>query len=315
MKKLLTLLLMFVMVLSLAACEKSETVRFATPKSDWAGLGLIAVEKGFFEKQGLNVKVSYVDTGVQAMQAIVSNSVDFAAIVDTNVATLGFSGNENIMVLASTNNYSASAIVARKSAGINKPKDLKGKRLAVSFGTTSEIYAERLLRNYGLSLNDVKIHKLAPGAIGAALISKSVDAISSWEPWNYNAAKAIGDDAIVFKEPAVYTGNMFLVVNREFAKSNKATTIKFLKAMKEAADFAKNNPTDAQAILASVINLDLEVVQNIWNGLDYDVTFDNDYINRVIKIGEYYKKDNANTGKAFPDYAEYFDGSFFKEIK
>ena len=276
---------------------------------------MIAIEKGFFKEQGLSVKVSYVDTGVQAMQALVSGSVDFASVVDTNLATLGFSGNEEVIILASTNNYVASAIVARKSSGIYNPKDLKGKKLAISSGTTSEIYADKLLKKYGLSFNDVEIVKLAPGAIGAALISKAVDAISSWEPWNYNTVKTIDDDAIIFKEPAVYTGNMFLGVNKGFANNNKAITVKFLKAMKEAADFAKSNPVEAQAILAGVINLDTEVVQNIWEGLDYDVTFSNEYVDRVIKIGEYYKEDKANTGKALPDYTKYFDGSFIKEIK
>ena len=319
MKKLLVLALLCAIAFTFVACGNKtgelETVRFTSPKSDWAGLGLIAIEKGYFEKQGLNVEVSYVDTGVQAMQALVSGSVDFASVVDTNVATLGFSGNEEVSIVASTNNYTASAIVARKSSGISTPADLKGKKLAISSGTTSEIYAVRLLEKYGLTLNDVEISKIAAGAIGASLISKAVDAISSWEPWNYNAIKAIGDDAITFREPAVYTGNMFLGVNKEFAKNNKATTVKFLKAMKEAANFAKSNPSEAQATLAGVINLDLEVMQSIWDGLDYDVTFSNEYIDRVTKIGEYYKEDEANKGKVFPDYSKYFDGSFAKEVK
>ena len=317
MKKLLSLAPTLAMAFIISACDNKskETVRFATVKSDSAGLAAIAIEQGFFKKQGLDVKVFYVDAGVQAMQALVSGSVDFASVVDTNVATLGFSGNEEVLVLASTNNYTASTIVARKSAGIDSPKDLKGKRLAISSGTTSEIYADRLLKKYGLSFNDVEIRKLAPGAIGAALVSKNVDAVSVWEPWGYNAAKAVGDDTIRFKEPSVYTANMFLAANREFANNNRAATVKFLQAMKNAANFAKNNPDKAQAILAKVINLDLEIVQNIWDGSDYDITFDNEYIDRVIKVGKFYKEDKANAGKALPDYAKYFDGSFAGETK
>ena len=288
--------------------KEMKTIRFAIPKSDWAGLGLIAIEKGFFKQQGLNIEVSYVDAGIQAMEALISNSADFVAVVDKNIVDLDASVNKNISIVASTNISTASAIIARKSAGIRIPEDLKGKRLAISPGTTSEAYAEKMLQKYGLSIKDIDVIKIPADKITDTIISKSVDAISTWEPWASRASRTIGDDAAILKDPEVYAGNMFLGASKEFANNNKATVVKFLKAMEAAADFVKNNPSEAQVLLANIVNMDLSDVQDIWLAHDYNITFGNKYhIDRVIEITRYLDEDKPEKVKWFPNYPNFFE--------
>jgi len=216
-----------------------------------------------------------------------------------------------VSVIASINTNSSVSIVARKSAGINEPTDLKGKKLALSPGTSAEIYAMDFIDKYNLS-DDIEVVKMQANTISAAIISKSVDAISSWGPYLYNAQETLGEDSICFRGTDVY--DMFLGVNNGYTNRNKDIIVRFLKAIMKAATFAKDNASEAQKIVAKILNLDLEIVKGIWEFHDFKVELNVDNLSRVIDIAEHYKGDNANSGKPFPEYSDYFDYSLMEEM-
>jgi len=313
MKRLLTISFIIVIVITFTSCRNkgAETIRFAVARHDWAGLAMIAAEKGYFEEQGLNVEVIYLPTGVECLDALISNSVHIGTIASVNVANLGYSGNTNISVVASINTNSSTGIIARRSAGINTPEDLRGKRIAFSPGTTSEIFLARFLEMYNLT-GDVELVRMQINTISAAIIARSVDAICSLGPFLYNAEKALGDDAISFRENDYH--DMYIGVNTSFANENRDSVLRIIQALEEAAVFANDNVSEAHEIVARIVNLDLDVVMAIWEFHDFSVRLSSENLDRVIGIGEYYRNEEVNRNRTFPDYSVYFDYSFMEDL-
>ncbi len=96
-------------------------------------------------------------------------------------------------------------IVGRRSSGIAKLDDLKGKRIATIPNTSSGYFLHKMLKSAGLTLDDVTVVPIMPlSDMPKALAERKVDAVTIWEPEMENAAEAIGADAIEFSGKGVY---------------------------------------------------------------------------------------------------------------
>ena len=96
-------------------------------------------------------------------------------------------------------------IVARRSAGIARVADLKGKRVATIPQTSSGYFLHRMLAKEGLSFADIVARPIVPLAgMTEALRKGEVDAVVIWEPESENAAQVLGSDLIEFSGEGVY---------------------------------------------------------------------------------------------------------------
>ena len=91
-------------------------------------------------------------------------------------------------------------IIARRSAGIRRVADLRGKKVAVTVNTSSQYFLHRLLLGAHVGDADVQLVGLEGQDMPAALENRTVDAVSIWEPHAENAFRAIGSDAVVFED-------------------------------------------------------------------------------------------------------------------
>ena len=142
----------------------------------------IALERGFFEKHGLDVTIARpYATGVDALNALQAGESE---IVQVGVPMIG--AVLRGMDLVALGNYSGNAtklgsdatvaLVAREGSGID-PKNLatlKGKKIAASFGTINHLYALALIEKAGLTPADVTLVNTPPPDMTVALLSKGV---------------------------------------------------------------------------------------------------------------------------------------------
>ena len=150
----------------------------------------IALERGFFEKHGLDVTIARpYATGVDALNALQAGETD---MVQAGVPAIGailrgmdlvffgnFSGNATKLGSDAT-----LAMIAGKDSGIVKGdlKTLKGKKIAASFGTINHLYILGLLEKAGLTPADVTLVNTPPPEMNVALLAKGVDAYACWDP-------------------------------------------------------------------------------------------------------------------------------------
>ena len=201
----------------------------------------IAQDKGYFKEAGLDVELKFFDAAQPVAVATASGDVDFGATAFTaglyNLAGKGVlkviggmsrekAGYPLIGYFASNNAY---------AAGLKKPADLAGKRIAVTQVGSSFHYSLGLLADkYGFKLSDVKVLPLQSlSNAAAALKGETVDAAllpvsAARKLMDDNGAKLLGwvGDETPWQVGAVFASPK--------AVANKALVTKLLGALTRA---------------------------------------------------------------------------------
>jgi len=274
----------------------------------------VAKDKGFFEEEGLNVTLNDQDAGRYCMDALLSKSVDFAAVVEANFGFVAFTGNRTPVAVAEIVSSSC-GIVARKSRSIEKPEDLRGKRIAYTPATGADPFLYRFLAKHGVSYKDVELRKMQPKAIQPAVVAGEVDAASTWEPFIYNCVNAMKGDAIEFRDPDAFIGYMMLAARRDWTANNKEVVYAMLRALHKAELFVANNTTETQAFMARTLEMDQKTVERIWPYFEIRLRMNKQALLQAIRyVGENAKAtDPEFADKPLPDYDGYIDESFLSE--
>ncbi|MFL5219554.1 MAG: ABC transporter substrate-binding protein [Microvirga sp.] len=216
----------------------------------------IALERGFFEKQGLDVEIARpYATGVDALNALQAGESE---IVQVGVPMIG--AVLRGMDLVALGNYSGNAtklgsdatmaLIASESSGIRKGDlaSLKGKKIAASFGTINHLYILALLEKAGLTPADVTLVNTPPPDMTVALLAKGIDAFSGWDPWPIVALKDVPGAVEVIRGGDVISYLGFNVALRPWVERNGATIEKFLAAVSEADKWMRANPKQAAQV-------------------------------------------------------------------
>jgi ABC-type nitrate/sulfonate/bicarbonate transport system substrate-binding protein len=216
----------------------------------------IALERGFFEKHGLDVDIARpYATGVDALNALQAGESN---IVQVGVPMIG--AVLRGMDLVALGNYSGNAtklgsdatmaLIARADSGIKKGDlaSLKGKRIAASFGTINHLYILALLEKAGLTPQDVTLVNTPPPDMTVALLSKGIDAFSAWDPWPIVALKDVPGAVEVIRGGDVIAYVGFNVATRDWVAKNGETIEKFLAAVSEADKWMRANPKQAAQV-------------------------------------------------------------------
>jgi ABC-type nitrate/sulfonate/bicarbonate transport system substrate-binding protein len=319
-KKLCVLLLSLNLLLSFySSCynrrnsASTQKVSIATSKNPWSALTIIALKKNFFKEEGLDVDLQYVQAAKLAMDALISGSTQFSNVVETNAAFLGFTGARNIQIIATHCEAHDGAIIGRRDAKIQSPKDLEGKKLGVLQGTTSQIFADRFIDKYGLK--NVQIVNLTTVAIQSSILSKEIDAGSIWQPFIYNVQKQLGPNGVVFADSDVYTGYFNLAVQSDWAKANPNLVERVLRAHIKAEEFAKSNRDEAIALVASEIGLEKEALQQFWDQYVYSVQVKSALSQEIAREGQWISNSQGqHKGQPVPAYDWAVNDSYLKAL-
>ena len=191
----------------------------------------IALERGFFEKQGLDVEIARpYATGVDALNALQAGESE---IVQVGVPMIG--AVLRGMDLVALGNYSGNAtklgsdatmaLIASELSGIEKGDlaSLKGKKIAASFGTINHLYILALLEKAGLTPADVTLVNTPPPDMTVALLAKGIDAFSGWDPWPIVALKDVPGAVEVIRGGDVISYLGFNVGVRPWVEKNGET--------------------------------------------------------------------------------------------
>ena len=258
MQRLVTFVCALLLAPSLALAQAKDPVKLKAGMVtgiDQVGLP-IALERGFFEKQGLDVTIARpYATGVDALNALQAGESE---IVQVGVPMIG--AVLRGMDLVALGNYSGSAtklgsdatmaIIAGKDSGIapGDLKSLKGKKIAASFGTINHLYILAVLEKAGLTPGDVTLVNTPPPEMTVALLAKGIDAFSCWDPVPIIALKDVPGAVQVIRggDTIAYLG--YNVGLRPWVEKNGETIEKFLAAVSEADKWMRANPKQAAQI-------------------------------------------------------------------
>ncbi|HLP97396.1 MAG TPA: NrtA/SsuA/CpmA family ABC transporter substrate-binding protein [Sideroxyarcus sp.] len=275
----------------------------------------IAVAKGYFAEQGLEVESLMHTYGKTALQSVTDGKADFATVAETPAMFAVLKG-EKIYIIANieastTNN----AIVARRDAGIAATADLKGKRVAFTPGTTSDFFLDSLLTANGLTRQDIKPVPLKPEEFQDAIMARKIDAASTWNYPLTLIKHQLGANGIIFYDRDIYTETFNIASRQDFVRQNPATTKRFLRALIKAEEFVAKHPDEAQTIMSAATGIDKALIGEVWTSFNYHVVQDQTLLLTLEDETRWAMKNKLTEQTVMPDYLGYIHLDSLRDVK
>ena len=263
----------------------------------------VAESKGFWGEEGLDVEITPFLSGRLALDALIGESVDAATVADIPVVFASFQQHNPRIIGTISNSEKHINLLARRDKGISKPQDIKGKKIAVSSGTSGYFVLSRFLEIYNISESDVKIINLNPPDMVAAVVRGDVDVIVTWQPYIYNAHKILENISIEYSSKGIYNQPFNVVVMEESIGRQGELQKKLLTGLKKAEKFMKENRKESIEIIAKKLGMDSQIVESLWDNYSFKVGIGPNLVNSLGNEGKWAKKVGiAKQDATEPDY-------------
>jgi ABC-type nitrate/sulfonate/bicarbonate transport system substrate-binding protein len=236
-----------------------------------ASLAILADHEGLFSQAGLAVRVKKCPTGVVAMDALLRDEVQMAVAGDTPVVFGSFQRQDFRVVTGIASWDNDVRVVARKSSGIVRPEDLKGKRIATDRTSVVHFFLHMFLLRHGLSEKEMVVVYMPQAEFPRALARGEADAASVREPFVSQAKELLGTDAVEFEEPGLYVEYYNLVASGQLLREQPETARRIVRALIAAEALAKEQPERAMRIVAQAVSVPVPTLRRVWPRLDLRV--------------------------------------------
>jgi ABC-type nitrate/sulfonate/bicarbonate transport system substrate-binding protein len=235
-----------------------------TPNTNHTGI-FAAREKGWFAEEGFEVEILQPPED-GALILLGSGRAEFA--VDHQEALGPAIAKERealpVIVVAAVISHNTSGIMSLKSAGIQRPRDLGGKRFASWETPLVTEVIRNIVENDGGNFNDVRmVPNMASDAFSA--LETDVDSIWIYYAWDGIAGEIRGTGINYLDlgkiNPVLDFYTPVIAANTAWTEAHPEETKKFLRALSRGYAFAISNPDEAaDLLLKSAPELDRELV-------------------------------------------------------
>jgi ABC-type nitrate/sulfonate/bicarbonate transport system substrate-binding protein len=207
-------------------------------------------------------------------------------------------------------------VVARRSAGITKLADLRGKKIATVPRTSSAYYLFKMLGTVGLTEADVTIVPMVPlNKIPPALKKGEIDAVTVWEPEIQLGAEQIGADAIEFQDRSVYRELFNLNTTAENLANPvmRRQIVAFVRALIKASASIRREPQEVWPLVSKASGYDTAVISRVWHHEGYPGTMVHDLLDVLVEEEVWSAKERNRTPRTREQLATLVDDSVLKE--
>ena len=221
---------------------------------------MIGKTNGAFEKAmgpQVNIQWTSFNAGPSAIEALFSGAIDMA-YVGPNPTINGYvrSNGGALRVIAGAASGGVSLVV-RNDAGINKPEDFHGKRVASpQLGNTQDIALRAWLQAHGLKSTDkggdVQVIPMANPDQLTLFLRKQLDAAWAPEPWATRLIQE-GNGRRFLDERTLWPQGQFvitnLVVSTKFLQAHPDLVKAWIRAHVELTDWINGHLPEARKLL------------------------------------------------------------------
>lgn len=293
--------------------DRREHLGLAAYEGDVGALEWIAHERGFFGKVGLDVDIKGYASGKDAIAALRGGQAEVATAADFVVASGSFT-DPGLRVLANISYYRNKSVVARRDRGIERPEDLKGKRIGVTSPSGAEYTLYVFLAMHGLDEKDVTLVHLSPKEIVDAMARGSIDAAITWEPHVQEIQSLLGTGAATF-EGSVFDVYLLLVTRQETVTAKEKAMKKLMHAMVLAEEWARANPDEARTLIANRFHLNPAALDLQWRRMQLAVTLPQELLVTMDGQARWLAGRSDKGVAAIPNYSGFIAPALLRSVK
>ncbi len=326
-KGLVRFLLLLMFIVPVAVAQSPTVIRVGAFPNITHAQPMVGKANGWFDKaMGSQVKIQWTsfNAGPSAIEALFAGAIDMT-YVGPNPAINGYvrSNGEALRVIAGAASGGASLVV-RNDAGINKPEDFHGKRVASpQFGNTQDVALRNWLKKNGLKTNDkggdVQIVPMANPDQLTLFLKKDLDAAWAPEPW---ATRLIheGNGRLFVDERTLWPNGQFviglLVVNTKFLKEHPDLVKNWIRAHVDLTDWINAHQAEAKKLLNEQIQretnkpLPADVLEEAFSRLQ--VTYDP--LHAALNTAAQQAFEDGFLGRQMPDLSNLYDMTLLNQV-
>jgi NitT/TauT family transport system substrate-binding protein len=271
--KRLSVLLALILIFPLAACSKDEvqTVRVAeVTHSIFYAPQYIAIAKGFFEDEGLNVELKTTWGGDKTMTALLSNGADIALVgSETSIYVYAQEANDPVINFAQLTQTDGTFLVSRNKIDNFTWDQLKESTfLGQRKGGMPQMVGEFVLKKHGIDpQNDLNlIQNIEFANIANAFASGTGDFVQLFEP-TASIFEKEGKGYIIasFGEESGKVPYTTFMAKKSYMDKNKEVIEKFTRAIYKAQQWVDSHSARevAESIRPFFEDTDIEIIETV----------------------------------------------------
>lgn len=265
----------FAGALSLPAFAAEQTLKYGG--SPWLGHypAHLAMAEGYLKEVGISQDWQSFATSSARMSAFMSGGVDIGCAGIVSALALMSRGAKQFAIIAIPENFGrVEGLVARK--GIDSIADLKGKKIGVTFASSTHLLVLDVLQQAGIKPGEADVLNIPGPELHGAIKTGQIDAAAAWTPHFDNilrepGVKLLADDSqfSLYKTFKVTPGPDVLLVRREFAAKNRDLVKAYLSAYFKASDLLREQPEKASQALLKFTGLTMKEQMSAVTGSDW----------------------------------------------
>jgi NitT/TauT family transport system substrate-binding protein len=210
----------------------------------------VAQAEGYFAKEGLNVKVDNLSSGVPVVQGVVGGSLNIGASSIEPVVNAASAGAPIQIVGSYANKLTVNMVTP---STIMSPAQLRGERLGIqSVGAFREVMTRMVIEGAGLTTSNVTYVPGSSSAYISELLAGEIQSGVLQEEQTLTALKKDTNLHVLVNyeqaDPNYFYGTY--VVSKSWLAGNEATLEKFLTAITMAHRFMYTNEAATVSIVA-----------------------------------------------------------------
>ena len=181
--------------------------------------------------------------GGEVIKAMASGAVQLGEVGSAGIAAAVSRGEPYELFWILDDIGDAEALVAKNGSGINSVADLKGKKIAMPFNSTTHFHTMVALEQAGVDPKDVQILNMRPPEVRAAWQRGDIQATYIWDPVLAEVKKD-GKVIMTSGKLSAETGKATFdgyIVNKDWAKQNPDFMVKFVKVLAAADEKYRAN--------------------------------------------------------------------------
>jgi NitT/TauT family transport system substrate-binding protein len=289
----------------------------------WTGYAplILANEKGFFAKQGVEVEVQVIEGLGERKQALAANRVQgMATALDVNV-TMAAADIPMQVVWMFDDSFGGDGLLVKSD--IEKIEDLKGKKVALEVGTTSHFFFLTLLKQANVDPKDLTIVDMRSGDAGAAFVAGQVDGAVTWQPWLSKGVQESNGTLLATSKDTPGVIADALSLRKDLIDSKPEVVKGIVAGLAEAMQYWKDHKDESDQIMAKGLSITVEeFVATVEDLKFYDAAANKEFFGTEDNLGaivgtlnnavDFYSEEKIIDKK--PEMADFVNPTFVNSV-
>ena len=275
-----------------ATAVHADEIRIATqPMPHYAPL-FVAKQKKWLDdelakvKPGIEIKWSSFAAGPPMNESFAAGQQDIGLLGDTP-ALIGKSvGIDTRLIGLTSSGPTTLALVTGAGSPLKDPKELKGKKVAVTKGSYGQHLLALVLEKAGLTQADIELVNLPNAEVVPAILSGAIDAGVVWEPVisKFESQKLI---KVLADGTGIKKGILLIVGTNDFVSKKPDQARALLRAYVRGAEFIRTNPKEAAELISGDTNLAPDLLVQVFGRLAFNPVIHDDDVADIKRTEAY----------------------------